>query len=215
MKPDSATIERFVGEQGFWFIEPPPAYLECSICTETLQHPVCCQSGEHTFCRKCLLTWIGRAGSPRCPIDRQDLENPNNLRSAPSLSEIASMHSDSGVLWVSLYANDDDGYERTKSRNAPIVIGCDWTGTTSDWRTHLSIACPKTEGHNHADSLKSHANAIISQAERTSNTVEASDGRSSVSCNPESVLTVRPSRTPYLRRNFARCGPHPSPGKSH
>lgn len=82
MPLDEATIEAFINSAGQHFTHEPPAYLECSICQSTLQNPVCCTSGAHTFCRKCLTDWVGRSARPHCPIDREPL-NAGELKKAP------------------------------------------------------------------------------------------------------------------------------------
>lgn len=73
MAIDEEIITNFITTAGRHYTSELPSYLECSICTNVLHDPVCCESGAHTFCRKCLTDWSTRSVRPVCPIDREEL----------------------------------------------------------------------------------------------------------------------------------------------
>lgn len=84
MRPSHAIVNEFIAYEGYWIVGSYPEHLECSICRNILQDPVCCDSGAHTFCKKCLVEWVCESGMPECPIDRQELRgNATPMRSAP------------------------------------------------------------------------------------------------------------------------------------
>lgn len=85
MALDEHTIQQFIATAGqHHFTSDLPSHLECSICQNLLEDPVVCDNGSHTFCKKCLIDWMGRSERPLCPIDREDLKvTPQGPRRAP------------------------------------------------------------------------------------------------------------------------------------
>lgn len=84
MALDEAIIKQFIASAGqHHFLAEPPPYLDCSICQTTLQEPVCCPTGAHTFCRRCLTDWMGTTAAPHCPIDREAFRIGEQPKRAP------------------------------------------------------------------------------------------------------------------------------------
>lgn len=85
MALDEDIIKEFIETAGRHnFTSELPPHLECSICQNLLDDPVVCVNGSHTFCRKCLVDWMGRSERPLCPIDREALRvTPEGPRRAP------------------------------------------------------------------------------------------------------------------------------------
>lgn len=76
MRPSTLAVDTFIATAGHWFCTDPPTHLECSFCHLVLKQPVCCDSGLHTFCRKCVAEWQKHKPAPvLCPLDRGGLVN--------------------------------------------------------------------------------------------------------------------------------------------
>ncbi|KAK9894216.1 hypothetical protein P389DRAFT_191183 [Cystobasidium minutum MCA 4210] len=124
MAIDEEIITNFIATAGLHFTSELPNYLECAICTNVLQDPVCCESGPHTFCKKCLNGWIDRNIRPHCPIDREELtRRPEGPRRAPRALQ-----------------------ECIDALEVLCALGCGWKGPQVKWPDHLRHDCPEVEG---------------------------------------------------------------------
>ncbi|KAK9894213.1 hypothetical protein P389DRAFT_104751 [Cystobasidium minutum MCA 4210] len=109
----------FYGIAPLSFVDVVPPYLECSICSNTLRDPVCCTSGLHTFCKRCLTRWVAASNPARCPIDREVLPaTARALRSAPLALQ-----------------------ECIEALHIHCSLACGWQGRLGEWKVHLRLHC--------------------------------------------------------------------------
>ena len=106
------------------FLRPASIYkqLFCSACHEVFFDPVM-GNCQHTFCRKCLISWIENREQPACPICREKLPRSNKLRKNLLANQLIS------------------GMEVRCSNRA-----CKWTGQLEALKSHLPT-CEYREGN--------------------------------------------------------------------
>lgn len=101
----------------------PPSTLECGICQEILDDPVCCSTSDHTFCRICFRRCIlatARGAEPRCPIDRSIVYDINKC---PII--VQQMIDELKIV---------------------CSLGCGWQGRRDGWESHLRNVCTVARG---------------------------------------------------------------------
>ena len=126
-----------------------PNELLCQICHNVLHEPRSCQQG-HTFCRRCIVEWLGQ--KEECPVGREPLREANLTNVRPlegivSRLQVRCEHATAG--------NDEDTPAAKRSRRSSLPAtpvqrpGCGWTGKLSEREAHLRddcqfapVACP-------------------------------------------------------------------------
>jgi len=124
-------VEHFVTSSLAHYRKPPPSYLNCTICQNTLNDPVVCHSGAHTFCRQCLVKWINRCGAhPICPVDRAPFPVSDGSETPSAQTPKAQIRSAPRLV-----------FDMLDELEVVCSLGCGWTGKACDKPAHFRFEC--------------------------------------------------------------------------